>query len=178
MTGGTDSKQVLILTFDTRTGAIDIKKAAQNMLSMRSNHRLVACKGYFYALGGLSKGEQLKSCERIRNTNLETGQWEQVRSMAVPRRDFACLTVFSNERILVFGQAGSSDNVAELYCPDSNSWQIVKLGGLNIPTDATSFASLSLPLTEFAASERYLIFATRPQRQTEVYELEGHRVKQ
>jgi hypothetical protein len=122
VTGGTDSKQVLILTFDQRTGAIEIKKTAKDMLSMRSNHRLVACMGYFYALGGLSKGEQLKSCERIRIANLETSQWEQVKSMAVPRRGFACLTVFSNERILVFGQAGATDNVAELYCPVSNSW--------------------------------------------------------
>lgn len=52
--GGVASKQVLVATFNSSQKSLNIKRCESDMITPRSNHRVVVCDGYFYALGGVS----------------------------------------------------------------------------------------------------------------------------
>ena len=104
--GGVSTHQVLILTYNPYLNSFTIKRAMSTLRTQRSNHRVVACQGYFYAIGGSTMShEDLRTCEKIAYAGVDKlGQWNQnVAQMNAGRKNFAALVVSSESRILVIG---------------------------------------------------------------------------
>lgn len=75
----------------------------------RHKHRLVAFQGYFYAIGGISDRDPVRSCERIRVEDVEEGEWERgVPDMNRPRKDFAAMVFNGGNNIIVFGHGSKT----------------------------------------------------------------------
>lgn len=78
-----------------------MEQLSEKMTVPREGHQIIACDGYFYAIGGLSSAklgtpkELLKSCERVMISEVENGaEWElDVPDLNEPRANFAAHSI-------------------------------------------------------------------------------------
>ena len=99
------------------------------MLKLRYIFNTIYFKNFIYVIGGRNYGNDgsavLKNCERF---NLESGKWEPIADLNIPRCSAMALTL---ENFIIIGGGFVSpqrrESSFESYAPDTNTWCMMGL---------------------------------------------------